>query len=458
MSNDETTSKESNSMSASLACLGTTTVSLHTSSKKKQEGLLAVFHDNDTLRLSLATNTDDDNKSVLVYHGCIAMKDVKMKLEYPQKPDKQAKAFATHLLHATSSNSNSNNGQSVTPSYSLSSDDDSDNIKLVIKYQHRVITQTKKKMTSHNKSSDDDDDDEDAMSEEEEEVAMKKAWSGILSRDTSPTAPLHFYKSLGQSINRGQTTLTASQSQMEQLQRDRNSWKHTAQQLQGKWQHEKDQLLRNFCTLYNPTRQALATCQEENKQLQAQAAEQESTTNNRKTKKKTKTTAQPDTEELQAPLPDVGDVYDDALAKAYATGKRVDIRNNHNQKVKMEPTFNNKTKKSSIDCSASDSDDTVVDIPPAKTTTTNKKVVRTKTKTKTNTTASNKQKKNAKHSANRYDDSSDDDRKPTKIAGKPKRTWDDSDASDSTGNKGRANEKRNKKRKSPFSDDSNDST
>ena len=189
--------------------------------------------DSEILRVAVTDGT-------AVYEGEIHMDRVKMKLLESLDHDKpqQTLLLAGYLLHDTI--------DQVEPVYTYNHDLDNgdDHVKLVIKYQHNTNS-----------------------GENDEDAAMKKAWSGSLTRSNDL---LQFYTTLGNCINQERRNMTQLQQEMEVVKKHRASWKETADQLSGKWETEKDTLFHNFATLYNRTRDELGTARTQLKDLQLQ--------------------------------------------------------------------------------------------------------------------------------------------------------------------------------------------
>jgi hypothetical protein len=238
-----------------------------------------------------------------VYHGSIVIEDVAMK-------ECDATILAGFLLGTTTI-------LPVKPHcvYTLSQDDQE--IQVVIKYLYKT-----RPSTAWSSGGDKTEDDED-----EDEVAMKKAWSGSLTRDIGDNAFLEFCKTLGHCINQRQETLQKNQQITGQLQKDRDSWRRTALKLEGAWQQEKTIMLQNFCTLYNQTHQTLVENQT-NLQLMQQQQKQAPDALLAKKRRITQKTPPPPLEPQQeekdaAPLPQLQDLFDEDMVSALANGKRV---------------------------------------------------------------------------------------------------------------------------------------
>ena len=332
----------------------------------EKEGLLAIFHQS-TLSSSIPAEAPTASPSKIlqvnvtdgraVYRGEIDMDRVKMKLlddleDHNDKP-KQALRMAGYLLHDTVAQ--------IEPVYTYL--DNNTTIQLVIKYQH----------ISHKSGEDDED------------AAMKKAWSGILTRihknknddDDDPNsnnnnnnandntnALLQFSTTLGNSINQERRNMAHLRQSMQVVQTDRASWKETADQLSGKWDSEKDTLFHNFATLYNKTRQELAATRTQLRDLQAQleVSEANNIINNDKGKARAPKRAKKkeisfvDEEEMPDQPDDNDNLFDASMANALASGNRVDI-NIKKENSSTETSKKKTTKGKRKDASDSDKDD-----------------------------------------------------------------------------------------------------
>lgn len=324
-------------MSETLVCLGTKTVPLRDKENgTEQEGLVAIFHQASLSAEEAATASQRLQVNVTdgtaVYRGEMEMDRVKMKLLDALDDDKtkQALRMAGYLLHDTVAQ--------IEPTYTYV-ENNNNTIQLVIKYQH-------------------------SSGENDEDAAMKKAWSGSLTRITNTNGDndlLHFSTALGNSINQERRNRAQLRQTMEVVQTDRAAWKETADQLSGKWDSEKDTLFYNFATLYNKTRQELAATRTQVRDLQTQLEISEANNNNNNTNKekarppkraKKEISFQEDDEEMPDQPDDNDNLFDASMANALASGNRVDI--NIQREKATEPSSKKARGKRKV---ASDSDD-----------------------------------------------------------------------------------------------------
>ena len=324
-------------MSETLVCLGTKTVPLRDKENgTEQEGLVAIFHQASLSAEEAATASQRLQVNVTdgtaVYRGEMEMDRVKMKLLDALDDDKtkQALRMAGYLLHDTVAQ--------IEPTYTYV-ENNNNTIQLVIKYQH-------------------------SSGENDEDAAMKKAWSGSLTRITNTNGDndlLHFSTALGNSINQERRNRAQLRQTMEVVQTDRAAWKETADQLSGKWDSEKDTLFYNFATLYNKTRQELAATRTQVRDLQTQLEISEANNNNNNTNKekarppkraKKQISFQEDDEEMPDQPDDNHNLFDASMANALASGNRVDI--NIQREKATEPSSKKARGKRKV---ASDSDD-----------------------------------------------------------------------------------------------------
>jgi hypothetical protein len=83
---------------------------------------------------------------------------------------------------------------------------------------------------------------------------------------------LSFAKILGEGVNMGQRRIQELQGQKGAVEQERDSWKRTAETLEGAWQSEKDGLFENFVNLYNRTREELDRTRRELQRLEKEQA------------------------------------------------------------------------------------------------------------------------------------------------------------------------------------------
>ena len=262
-------------------CLGTTQITFQDEkAEKKKKGLLAIFHvtegGEESLRVSVLDGTS-------VYHGSIAMDQVKMKLlDAIDGYSERTNALAKYLLDT--------NNDEVSVKYSLQSEG---RFKMAIRYQQK-----------------------------NEGGKTFKAWGGILDRNGDL---FQFCQTIGACINQGQRELQSINHDMKVLQEERDNWKSTAEKLEGCWQKEKTTVLQNFVTLYNKTHEELINTKNELAATKLALDAQEIVPQPKKRGRQAKPKV-----EIEDDLPDQPDDYDneqldEEMVDALASRRPVDL-------------------------------------------------------------------------------------------------------------------------------------